>query len=1174
MKAAQRTRDETATPTARPGLPARHQAVDGDMGNQMLQALVGAGLHPKLEIGGAGDPEEREADQLASSMLSGSRAACACGGSGCAGCGGGGAKVRRKAESAAAPATHVSNAVFGSGGRALDAGTRRRFEPLLGTSLGGVRIHDDPHTSAIARGIGAQAFAVGEHLGFAAGRHQPGTHAGQALIAHELAHVALGHGGVRRRELDYGEGMSAEDAIALRAELDRKIRHHQDWEKGVDANWGADMGRQSKTMRDEINHIDLAVLSSRISMFGAVDKGEGWLSAALKEQGYAGPDIPTVRAQWGEAVIAAEGLVVSEKGDGPDSGARVAALEAIPAFYDGLKSVSVAIEQAHRKHHEDAVAAAEVEYKRELAAYQEELDSLAATLGLIIPFPPAKRTVPGPPSGISPGIDAARERLYAADTDAQWRGVTADVRSLGSGLSKLVAATLPATSEVRQGVEQLEGLHDRLIDFQSKHHKVWRISAVFYPLDAMEKGKDEDGKEVDQPQAIPWQFYLTNTALDNRHMQINTGGQWELRDLTSGKGFKNTAPTSDEDIARLHQGKDVDPPIGLFTELNSSIRFPQGKLFFTLPSGQSYVLPTTAPLTLTEFLEGLGLVLAAIAITAAVVATGGGAAPVAVAFYAGIAAAGVSAAATWSDMQDKELHGILTAADKDAAAISIGLDIISALSMGLGKIVTAPGAAARFGSRFVVLKNAANAAKLADAAGNVYQAYAVTGNFVRQFQAIEAQPLTEDEKKKLRSQLIRRAMLTGAMLTITIKGSVDDVRGVAGLHVNVDPSDSSLVAKPRGEVDVDAHPHADTPSAQAAKKVSTPGEINDPAHAASQRAGADMAIGPKPHSVAATGQGKLRDFYICSDLCGPILDKLRAAAATLPPGHPEQKLFNDMMREVRKAQKDLKAGKLTQDQADAFAGKISDDIARLSQHTRHFGPLMNTETSMLLSERKAIRDMLSSDLGLAEVRLGNQQAAQKMARTPSKPQHPDEPGARSASENDMLAGFDMQIVDKANKRLQKLRFDAGNFSHANAEALVPGLPRGLSPEVTIELPDGTIGRADRVGFVTDPVSHEVIGAHVYEIKPNTDYWRAEGQVQADNYMRGLQAKIEADLKAKGVPVPTQAPDGGPLFSARVMTYDQQQMLSVMRAVRQQPRDAARMAEYEALAREVFGKAAK
>lgn len=174
------------------------EAAPAELGNQVAQALFAGGLRARLEIGGADDPEERQADALAERALSGPVGApCACGGGGCASCGGG-AKVRRKAE-AGAPEPAAAAIGFGNrAGRPLALATRRHFEPRFGTDFGAVRVHDDTVTHKVARGIGARAFAIGSDIGFAEGRHSPDTAVGRALLAHELAHVALGHGGVRR----------------------------------------------------------------------------------------------------------------------------------------------------------------------------------------------------------------------------------------------------------------------------------------------------------------------------------------------------------------------------------------------------------------------------------------------------------------------------------------------------------------------------------------------------------------------------------------------------------------------------------------------------------------------------------------------------------------------------------------------------------------------------------------------------------------------------------------------------------------------------------------------------------------------------------------------------------------------------------------------------------------
>lgn len=194
---AERAGDRPAGARGSAAVPEKAEAAP-ELGNQAMQTLIAGGLRAKLEVGGADDPEEREADRLAEQAMSGPVGSpCACGGGDCPSCGGS-PKVRRKAEGgAAAPAAPVMG--FGNrAGRPLDLGTRRHFEPRFGADLGAVRIHDDPGTHRFARGIGARAFAIGSDIGFAEGRHSPATAAGRELLAHELAHVALGHGGVRR----------------------------------------------------------------------------------------------------------------------------------------------------------------------------------------------------------------------------------------------------------------------------------------------------------------------------------------------------------------------------------------------------------------------------------------------------------------------------------------------------------------------------------------------------------------------------------------------------------------------------------------------------------------------------------------------------------------------------------------------------------------------------------------------------------------------------------------------------------------------------------------------------------------------------------------------------------------------------------------------------------------
>ena len=66
---------------------------------------------------------------------------------------------------------------------------RERLEPLFGTSFADVRLHDDAASHAAAQEINAQAFTIGQHVHFAAGRYHPADRSGLHLLAHELTHT-------------------------------------------------------------------------------------------------------------------------------------------------------------------------------------------------------------------------------------------------------------------------------------------------------------------------------------------------------------------------------------------------------------------------------------------------------------------------------------------------------------------------------------------------------------------------------------------------------------------------------------------------------------------------------------------------------------------------------------------------------------------------------------------------------------------------------------------------------------------------------------------------------------------------------------------------------------------------------------------------------------------------
>ena len=85
----------------------------------------------------------------------------------------------------------VVGAVLRTPGQQLDETARAAMASRFGPGLGldQVRIHTGEQAARAAHAVGAHAFTVGTHVVFGTGSYDPSGPAGQALLAHELAHV-------------------------------------------------------------------------------------------------------------------------------------------------------------------------------------------------------------------------------------------------------------------------------------------------------------------------------------------------------------------------------------------------------------------------------------------------------------------------------------------------------------------------------------------------------------------------------------------------------------------------------------------------------------------------------------------------------------------------------------------------------------------------------------------------------------------------------------------------------------------------------------------------------------------------------------------------------------------------------------------------------------------------
>jgi Domain of unknown function (DUF4157) len=76
-----------------------------------------------------------------------------------------------------------------SPGQPLDVAIRSFMEPRFGRDFSSVRVHSDSQAVESARGVNANAYAVGNHIVFGAGKYAPDQNEGKHLIAHELVHT-------------------------------------------------------------------------------------------------------------------------------------------------------------------------------------------------------------------------------------------------------------------------------------------------------------------------------------------------------------------------------------------------------------------------------------------------------------------------------------------------------------------------------------------------------------------------------------------------------------------------------------------------------------------------------------------------------------------------------------------------------------------------------------------------------------------------------------------------------------------------------------------------------------------------------------------------------------------------------------------------------------------------
>jgi hypothetical protein len=135
------------------------------------------------------------------------------------------------------------------GGEPLAPAVRSRMARGLGGTLPDVTVHRDEAAAQVARSLNARALAVGDHIAFAPGEYQPGTVVGDALLAHELAHVIQQRGG-QADSIALSSSVSAVDSMETAADAVAASAVLRLWAPGTPVPRERRLGRASMRVQN------------------------------------------------------------------------------------------------------------------------------------------------------------------------------------------------------------------------------------------------------------------------------------------------------------------------------------------------------------------------------------------------------------------------------------------------------------------------------------------------------------------------------------------------------------------------------------------------------------------------------------------------------------------------------------------------------------------------------------------------------------------------------------------------------------------------------------------------------------------------------------------------------------------------------------------------------------
>jgi hypothetical protein len=437
-------------------------------------------------------------------------------------------------------------------------------------------------------------------------------------------------------------------------------------------------------------------------------------------------------------------------------------------------------------------------------------------------------------------------------------------------------------------MQYTEQLLARQQDFAQRYPDAVKIQAVFYPKHefAMRPGADRPGEESrprEGAKAIPWQFYLTRTPiLDNRH--VPTGYTWELHDITApnnaGRTVRQRHVVSMFEALARERGPwshpepidQVDPPTSMFEEMNHKDFFPEGVLKLHSPiTDRYYSVTMTASMTLGDWLTGIGMTLAILGSFIF--------APMSVPMVAAVlGGTALSAAGRIHRYLEREEHGVAEPGEMRGLIWDLSVDIVSALTLGLGKVAQV-GLAAGTMARSSSVVRLWFRLRQAQVGLGVVNIGVLTHDFVQQYTAIQDSRMTPEQKRAALTRLTQFAIGSGVMSFASLRADIQDARSI---RLDPDPAHPGRLLASADEA-VDA---AAQGTRRGAKLGAATAQADDGEHHFTLWADGSMtrcSPGPCPHPSDLAHQRitEMRNRMQPGDARHDILDDIAADARRL-----------------------------------------------------------------------------------------------------------------------------------------------------------------------------------------------------------------------------------------------------------------------------------------------------